>query len=127
MAYRWRASLVVALALFMAVLDNTIVNVALPQMQSSFRTAIVPLVVDGRRCFAASPAKSTALGTGPGVAVTLNAAAEALPLASVLATDGEWVTPNVKSRGSPAIGLVPSVRCSDIVNGSEYWTDVGPV
>jgi DHA2 family multidrug resistance protein len=38
MAYRWRASLVVALALFMAVLDNTIVNVALPQMQSSFKT-----------------------------------------------------------------------------------------
>src|ERR1700736_2739270 len=38
MAYRWRASLVVALALFMAVLDNTIVNVAIPQMQSSFQT-----------------------------------------------------------------------------------------
>src|SRR3979490_1111468 len=38
MAYKWRASLVVALALFMAVLDNTIVKVALPQRQSSFQT-----------------------------------------------------------------------------------------
>jgi EmrB/QacA subfamily drug resistance transporter len=36
--YKWRAALVVALGLFMAVLDNTIVNVALPQMQAFFNT-----------------------------------------------------------------------------------------
>jgi EmrB/QacA subfamily drug resistance transporter len=36
--YKWRAALVVALGLFMAILDNTIVNVALPQMQAAFST-----------------------------------------------------------------------------------------
>jgi EmrB/QacA subfamily drug resistance transporter len=36
--YKWRAAIVVALGLFMAVLDNTIVNVALPQMESAFHT-----------------------------------------------------------------------------------------
>lgn len=38
MPYKWRATIVVALGLFMAILDNTIVNVALPQMQSAFNT-----------------------------------------------------------------------------------------
>jgi MFS family permease len=37
-AYKWQAALVVALGLFMAVLDNTVVAVALPQMQSYFHT-----------------------------------------------------------------------------------------
>ena len=36
--YKWRAALVVALGLFMAILDNTIVSVALPQMQAYFNT-----------------------------------------------------------------------------------------
>ncbi len=36
--YKWRAAMVVALGMFMAVLDNTIVNVALPRMQSAFHT-----------------------------------------------------------------------------------------
>jgi EmrB/QacA subfamily drug resistance transporter len=36
--YKWRAALVVALGLFMAVLDVTIVSVALPQMQAYFHT-----------------------------------------------------------------------------------------
>lgn len=36
--YKWQAALVVALGLFMAVLDNTIVSVALPQMQAYFNT-----------------------------------------------------------------------------------------
>ncbi len=36
--YKWRAALVVTLGLFMAILDSTIVNVALPQMQSAFHT-----------------------------------------------------------------------------------------
>jgi EmrB/QacA subfamily drug resistance transporter len=36
--YKWRAAIVVAIGLFMAILDNTIVNVALPQMQAYFHT-----------------------------------------------------------------------------------------
>ena len=36
--YKWRAALIVALGLFMAVLDVTIVSVALPQMQAYFHT-----------------------------------------------------------------------------------------
>ncbi len=36
--YKWRAAIVVALGLFMGVLDVTIVSVALPQMQSYFHT-----------------------------------------------------------------------------------------
>lgn len=38
LAYKWQAALIASLGLFMAVLDLTIVNVALPQMQSSFHT-----------------------------------------------------------------------------------------
>jgi EmrB/QacA subfamily drug resistance transporter len=36
--YKWRAAIVVSIGLFMAILDNTIVSVALPQMQSYFHT-----------------------------------------------------------------------------------------
>lgn len=36
--YKWRAAIVVAIGLFMAVLDNTIVSVALPQMQAYYHT-----------------------------------------------------------------------------------------
>jgi EmrB/QacA subfamily drug resistance transporter len=36
--YKWQAAIVCALGLFMAVLDNTIVSVALPQMQTAFQT-----------------------------------------------------------------------------------------
>ncbi len=36
--YKWQAALVVAVGLFMAILDNTIVNVALPRMQTFFHT-----------------------------------------------------------------------------------------
>src|SRR5258706_2855410 len=35
---RWRVAAVVALGLFMAILDNTIVSVTLPQMQKAFHT-----------------------------------------------------------------------------------------
>jgi DHA2 family multidrug resistance protein len=38
MEYKWQAALVVAIGLFMAILDNTIVSVALPQMQAYFHT-----------------------------------------------------------------------------------------
>jgi len=38
LAYKWQAALIVALGLFMAVLDNTIVSVTLPQMQRAFHT-----------------------------------------------------------------------------------------
>ena len=37
-AYKWQAALVVAVGLFMPVLDNTVVAVALPQMQSYYHT-----------------------------------------------------------------------------------------
>jgi EmrB/QacA subfamily drug resistance transporter len=36
--YRWRVAAVVSLGLFMAILDNTIVSVTLPQMQKAFHT-----------------------------------------------------------------------------------------
>ena len=36
--YRWQVAIVSALGLFMAVLDHTIVSVALPQMQQAFHT-----------------------------------------------------------------------------------------
>jgi len=36
--YKWQAAIVTALGLFMAVLDNTIVSVALPQMAKAFNT-----------------------------------------------------------------------------------------
>lgn len=36
--YKWQAAIVCAIGLFMAVLDNTIVNVALPQMAHAFKT-----------------------------------------------------------------------------------------
>ncbi|HLW02469.1 MAG TPA: DHA2 family efflux MFS transporter permease subunit [Ktedonobacterales bacterium] len=36
--YKWQAAIVSTLGLFMAVLDNTIVSVALPQMQTAFHT-----------------------------------------------------------------------------------------
>jgi EmrB/QacA subfamily drug resistance transporter len=38
--YKWQAALITALGLFMAVLDNTIVSVALPQMRVAFHTDI---------------------------------------------------------------------------------------
>ena len=38
LAYKWQAAIVVVLGMFMAVLDNTIVNVALPRMQQAFDT-----------------------------------------------------------------------------------------
>ena len=38
LSYKWQAAVVCAIGLFMAVLDNTIVNVALPQMQAAFHT-----------------------------------------------------------------------------------------
>lgn len=37
--YKWRATLIVAIGLFMAVLDNTVVNVALPQIKDYFHIA----------------------------------------------------------------------------------------
>src|SRR5689334_15766001 len=38
LSYRWQATIVLVLGLFMAVLDNTIVSVALPQIQKAFHT-----------------------------------------------------------------------------------------
>jgi hypothetical protein len=36
--YKWQASLIVTLGLFMAILDDTIVSVTLPQMLKAFHT-----------------------------------------------------------------------------------------
>jgi EmrB/QacA subfamily drug resistance transporter len=49
LAYKWQAAIVTALGLFMAVLDNTIVSVALPQMETAFHTdfATITWVVSG--------------------------------------------------------------------------------
>ncbi len=38
LSYKWQAAIVTAIGLFMAVLDNTIVSVALPQMAKAFNT-----------------------------------------------------------------------------------------
>jgi EmrB/QacA subfamily drug resistance transporter len=38
LAYKWQASIIVAVGLFMSVLDNTIVSVALPRIQQAFHT-----------------------------------------------------------------------------------------
>jgi len=38
LAYKWQAAICVVIGMFMAVLDNTIVNVALPRMQHAFNT-----------------------------------------------------------------------------------------
>lgn len=38
LSYRWQATIVITIGLFMAVLDNTIVSVALPQIQKNFGT-----------------------------------------------------------------------------------------
>ena len=38
LAYKWQAAIVVVIGMFMGVLDNTIVNVALPRMQQAFNT-----------------------------------------------------------------------------------------
>ncbi len=43
MAYKWRAAIITAVGLFMAVLDNTIVNVALPQMRVYFHTSLTTI------------------------------------------------------------------------------------
>jgi EmrB/QacA subfamily drug resistance transporter len=40
LSYKWRAAIIVAVGLFMAVLDNTVVNVALTQMARSFNTDV---------------------------------------------------------------------------------------
>ena len=37
-AYRWRVAAVVAIGLFMAILDTTIVSVTLPETQKAFHT-----------------------------------------------------------------------------------------
>ena len=37
-AYKWQAAIVVVIGVFMAMLDTTIVNVALPRMQNAFQT-----------------------------------------------------------------------------------------
>jgi DHA2 family multidrug resistance protein len=40
LSYRWQAALIGAFGMFMAVLDNTVVNVAFPQMQQAFHAGL---------------------------------------------------------------------------------------
>ncbi len=43
LSYKWRAAIIVAVGLFMAVLDNTVVNVALKEMANSFNTDLTTI------------------------------------------------------------------------------------
>src|SRR5262245_3930164 len=42
--HRWQIAIAVTIGLFMAVLDTSIVNVALPQMQQAFRTDFATII-----------------------------------------------------------------------------------
>src|SRR6266568_6034530 len=54
--YRWRVAAVVSLGLFMAILDNTIVSVTLPQMQKAFHTDFETITWVGSAYFLAQAA-----------------------------------------------------------------------
>jgi FtsH-binding integral membrane protein len=60
-AYRWRVAAVVAIGLFMAILDTTIVSVTLPQMQKAFHTDFELI------CCAASIVLALIVGRDPAV------------------------------------------------------------
>jgi EmrB/QacA subfamily drug resistance transporter len=55
-AYRWRVAAVVAIGLFMAILDTTIVSVTLPQMQKAFHTDFATITWVGSAYFLAQAA-----------------------------------------------------------------------
>ena len=54
--YRWRATLVIALGLLMAILDSTIVSVVLPQMATAFKTDYQTITWVGTGYFLANAA-----------------------------------------------------------------------
>jgi EmrB/QacA subfamily drug resistance transporter len=56
LSYRWQATLVIALGLLMAILDNTIVSVVLPQMARAFHTDFQTITWVGTGYFLANAA-----------------------------------------------------------------------
>lgn len=56
LTYRWQATLVIALGLLMAILDNTIVSVVLPQMTTAFHTDFQTITRVGTGYFLAQAA-----------------------------------------------------------------------
>ena len=54
--YRWRATLVIALGLLMAILDSTIVSVVLPEMATAFHTDFQTITWVGTGYFLAQAA-----------------------------------------------------------------------
>src|SRR5579863_5459710 len=56
LSYRWQATLVIALGLLMAVLDNTIVSVVLPQIATAFHTSFQTITWVGTGYFLATAA-----------------------------------------------------------------------
>jgi EmrB/QacA subfamily drug resistance transporter len=56
LSYRWRATLVIALGLLMAILDNTIVSVVLPQIARAFHTDFQTITWVGTGYFLANAA-----------------------------------------------------------------------
>jgi EmrB/QacA subfamily drug resistance transporter len=62
LSYRWQATLVIALGLFMAVLDNTIVSVVLPQIATAFHTDYQTITWVGTGYFLAQAAVIPIIG-----------------------------------------------------------------
>lgn len=62
LTYRWQATLVIALGLFMAVLDNTIVSVVLPQIATAFHTDYQTITWVGTGYFLAQAAVIPIIG-----------------------------------------------------------------
>ncbi len=62
LTYRWQAALVIALGLFMAVLDNTIVSVVLPQIATAFHTDYQTITWVGTGYFLAQAAVIPVVG-----------------------------------------------------------------
>src|SRR6266566_63823 len=56
LSYRWQATLVIALGLLMAILDNTIVSVVLPQIARAFHTDFQTITWIGTGYFLAQAA-----------------------------------------------------------------------
>src|SRR2546430_13970759 len=56
LSYRWQATLVIALGLLMAILDNTIVSVVLPQIARAFHTDFQTITWLGTGYFLATAA-----------------------------------------------------------------------
>lgn len=61
-SYRWQATLVIALGLLMAILDNTIVSVVLPQIATAFHTSFQTITWVGTGYFLSTAAAIPVVG-----------------------------------------------------------------